>query len=307
MGGSGGGFFSSRLTPEQLARRTREAEEKAGDSRFETQVAGFLNTELAAYNDRDISATQSVFDDLKRDLEEDIEGAVDLLFGGSIAKHTYVDGLSDVDALVLLDKSELRHSNPRTIQELLANRLQVKYPRANVSIGQLAVTMELDGNTIQLLPALREGERLKIAHFDGLGWSKIDPKGFSNALTRENQRMGGKLVPCIKLAKAIIATFPEKRRLVGYHVESLAVQIFRDYEEPKTPKAMLSYFFEQAATNVRRPIRDSSGQSVHVDEYLGEPDSIQRRIVADGMGRVARRIRNADGAQSLEGWRELFE
>jgi hypothetical protein len=118
--------------------------------------------------------------------------------------------------------------------------------------------------------------------------------------------MDGKLVPCIKLAKAIIATLPEQRQLTGYHTESLAIQVFKDYKGPKTSKAMLRHFFENAPGHVKEPIRDSSGQSVYVDEYLGEANSLGRRIAADALGRIARKIRNADGARSVERWRELF-
>ena len=118
--------------------------------------------------------------------------------------------------------------------------------------------------------------------------------------------MNGKLVPTIKLTKAVIATLPEQRRLTGYHVESLAIKIFKDYSGTKIPKAMLHHFFEKAATFVKEPITDSSGQSVHVDEYLGGSNSLQRQIVADAMGRIARRIKNADGAGSIEMWRAIL-
>jgi len=119
--------------------------------------------------------------------------------------------------------------------------------------------------------------------------------------------MNGKLVPCIKLAKAIIATLPEQRQLTGYHTESLAIQIFKGYDKPTTPKDMIRYFFEHAPDHVKEPIRDASGQSVYVDEYLGEKNSLERRIVADALGRIARKILNANGSKSVERWKELFE
>lgn len=307
MGGSGGGFFSGRVSPDDLARRTREAEQRSQDDAFETQVGEFLASELAQYNDRDADSTQRVLEFLKNDLEADFDGTVELLFGGSISKHTYVDGLSDVDALVLMNRSELKGKQPRELQRLFADCLRAKYGRDAVSVGTLAVTLTHSGDTIQFLPALREGKHYKIASYDDRGWSHIDPAGFAKALTKANQAMDGKLVPCIKLAKAIIATLPEQRRLTGYHTESLAIQVFKGYEGPKTPKAMVRHFFEKAPDQVKQPIKDSSGQSVHVDEYLGEVNSIERRTVADALGRIARRIRNADGAPSLESWKELFE
>ena len=307
MGGSSSGFFSSSHSPEDLARRTREAEDKIQDDKFEAEVGEFLASELSQYNDRDVDDTQNVFDQVKTDLESDIEGTVDLLFGGSIQKHTYVDGLSDVDALVLVDRSELQDKSPDELKTLLADALRSRYGHDSVLIGELAVTLTRDDKCIQLLPALRAGDKFTIASYDGSGWSRIDPKGFANALTQANKDAGGKLVPCIKLVKAIVATLPEQRRLTGYHTEALAIQVFKAYEGPKTSKAMVRHFFEHASEHVKQPIKDSSGQSIHVDEYLGSEGSLQRRIVSDALGRLSRRIKNADGARSVAGWKELFE
>lgn len=307
MGGSGGGYFSGGTTPEELARRTRQAEEKTHDDAFETEVAALLASELTQYNDRDVDGTQKVFDNVKKDLGAEIEGTVDLLYGGSISKHTYVDGLSDVDALVLMDRTDIAGKQPQTLQRILVDCLRARYGKNAVSLGTLAVTLTHDGKTIQLLPALRDGKKFKIASYDGKAWSRIDPAGFAKALTKANKALDGKLVPCVKLAKAIIATLPEQRRLSGYHAESLAIEVFKGYDGPKTPKAMVRHFFEKAPDHVRQPIKDSSGQSVHVDEYLGEANSLQRRIVSDALGRMARRIRNADGSRSVESWKELFE
>jgi len=55
MGGSGGGgFFPGTVSPDELARRTREAEEKTRDDSFDTDVSSFLAAELADRNDRNV-------------------------------------------------------------------------------------------------------------------------------------------------------------------------------------------------------------------------------------------------------------
>lgn len=307
MGGSGGGFFSKGAKPDELARRTRAAEGQARDERFETAVNDLLSTELAEYNDRDTAGIQEVLDSVKRDLEKEIEGTVDTLFGGSIAKHTYVDGLSDVDALVLLDRNELVDKKPDAVKAFLVNCLQDRYGKEAVYEGTIAVTLNLREKSVQLLPALRHGDGFKIAGTDGKSWTEIRPRNFAKALANANKAMDGKLVPCIKLAKAIIHKLPEKRRLIGYHTESLAIKLFRQYSGPRTPKAMLRHFFEHAPQYVMHPIKDSTGQSVHVDDYLGGGNSLDRRIVADALSRIGRKIRNADGARSLDRWKELTE
>ena len=96
MGGSGGGGFFS-LPPKDLSQHVREAESEQRDVAYETSVADFLATVLAQYNDRDASLIASVLAKIE-DVSSEIEAHVDLLFGGSVAKHTYVDGLSDIDA-----------------------------------------------------------------------------------------------------------------------------------------------------------------------------------------------------------------
>jgi hypothetical protein len=306
MGGSGGGFFSGKVNPDDLARKAREAEEKTRDAAFDADVSAFLESELTQYNDRDVEGSQKVFQAVKDDLASECGGTVDLLYGGSISKHTYIDGLSDIDALVLMDRTHLVGGKPTALRKLLADCLRSLYGKDSVSVGKLAVTLNHDGKTIQLLPALRVGDKFKISSTDGKEWSKINPVGFADALTKANKAMDGKLVPCIKLAKSIIATLPEKRQLTGYHTESLAINIFRDYDGPKTPKDMIRHFFEKAPEYVNKPIVDSTGQSIYVDEYLDKADSLERRIVADALGRIARKMKNADGARSLESWKELF-
>lgn len=307
MGGSGGYFSSYSIDPEKLAQKTREAEDKARSEGFETEVNEFLSSELAEYNKRDVDGIKKIFESVKNDIEGDIEGTIELIYGGSISKHTYVDGLSDVDALVLIDKSELIGELPIKLQQFFADILKSRYGEDSVSIGQLAVTLTVNDKNIQFIPALRDGDKYKIGSASGNRWSRINPQKFSEALTKINKRMDGKLVPCIKLVKAIINKLPEKRRLTGYHTESLTIKIFKDYNGSKNPKEMVRYFFENAPIHVKQPIRDSSGQSIYVDEYLGDSNSVERLTVSDSLGRIARKIRNADGDQSLESWKELFE
>ncbi len=307
MGGSGSGYFSSGLTTDDLLRRRREAEERTRDDAFETDVGSYLGSLLGEFNSRDVERTREFLEGMESALEKEIDGTVETLFGGSVAKHTYVDGISDVDALVLLDDSGLALKDPEDAKRVLARCLRRKYGAGAVTVGKLAVTVSLEGETVQLLPALRAGEGFKIAADDGTTWSRVSPRRFARELTRANRRLSGKLVPCIKLAKAIISAMPESHRISGYHAEAVAIAAFRGYEGAATPKAMLVHFFDQASTLVARPIRDSTGQSVHVDQSLGTEGGLRRRVVSDALGRVAQRMRNADGAASLAAWQRFFE
>jgi hypothetical protein len=307
MAGGGGGGILGRYDPQELSRKTREAEDAVRDDRFEAAVNDYLASLLAQFNDRDVTGITEILDRAKSELQDEIEGTVDLLFGGSVAKHTYVDGLSDIDALVCLQRQDIAGKSPDQVKGLFADRLRSRFGSDAVYEGALAVTLNLEGKWIQLLPAIKEGQKFKIASSDGKSWTSIRPRDFAKALTDTNTAMGGKLVPTIKLAKAIIATLPEQRRLSGYHVESLAIKVFKNYDHAKTPKTMLRHFFEHAPASVREPIRDSTGQSVHVDDYLGPADSLKRRIIADSLGQIGRKLKNADGARSLDLWKEPLE
>jgi predicted RND superfamily exporter protein len=262
---------------------------------------------LADYNNRDVSVIQGHLDTIKSALEQEIDGNVDILYGGSVAKHTYVDGISDIDALVLINKSELKDKSPAEVKKYFFERLQARLPRTQIGQGNLAVTVEFRDSEIQLLPAIRHESGFKIADFTGNNWSAIKPIEFTSLLTGINQNNGGKVVPTIKLAKSIISELPESQRLSGYHVEAIAVEVFQKYQGSKKTKDMLKYFFDEASRQVLRPIRDTTGQSMHVDDYLGSVNSADRNRVSKSLDRISRRMKNADGAQSIDQWRDILD
>jgi hypothetical protein len=164
-----------------------------------------------------------------------------------------------------------------------------------------------DGMQIQLLPAIKTEIGLKIPSSRRDDWSKIEPRGFQSALSKANEICGGKLVPTIKLAKAVLGTLPEQQRLSGYHIESLAIAAFRGYAGPTTTASMLPEFFDKARELVLSPIRDRTGQSVHVDEYLGDAGSAARNNASHLLNRLAKRMKNATAAGSRAQWEALFE
>lgn len=307
-GGGGGGAFMGR-SPDDLRNIVRKAEDKTTVAAFEAELAGTLGGLLGGYNARDVNTARDRLDAIKAALEDSIEGSFDQLFGGSVAKHTYVDGLSDIDSLVLINDSELQGRNPqqvlKRIERVLGQKLR---DRAKVSHGRMAVTIDYgDGMVIQILPAVRARDgQVHVPSSRREGWSLINPITFQEALTRRNNECAGKLVPTIKLAKAIVGQLPEGQRLSGYHMESLGIAAFRNYTGNMTTSAMLPMFFERARGMVLSPIKDSTGQSVHVDGYLGPANSEARQATSHLLGRLARRMRNATAAGSTAQWRALF-
>ena len=128
-----------------------------------------------------------VAETIREALLEDIEGTIDLRFGGSIQKYTYVDGLSDIDCLVLLKDPELESLSPKDVLDYFRSKLEDRLKNAEaISIGKLAATIRYkDGTAIQLLPAIRKGAGYVISTAGGERWSSIiRPRKFAEALTK---------------------------------------------------------------------------------------------------------------------------
>ncbi|MHA1690491.1 MAG: CBASS oligonucleotide cyclase [Candidatus Heimdallarchaeaceae archaeon] len=309
--GGGGSVFGGGYTPDKYKEIIQKTRMETRDAQFETTVNDMINERLSEYQ-RDTEKTQERLIEVKEILEEEEIGTIDMRFGGSVMKHTYVDGLSDVDVLVLLNKTELSEASPHEALEYIAERLGEEGGSdiEEIHVGDMAVTIiYTDGQEIQLLPAIKRGEGYKIPQREENRWSNVTrPDNFASKLTEVNQQNNGKVVPIIKIAKSIISQLPEDQQLSGYHVESIAIEVFKSYPEslPKTPKMMLRYFFEHAKDVVRSPIKDKTNQSVHVDDYLGQENSPKRVRVSYALDRIGRRMKNADEIGSVEEWESIL-
>lgn len=306
MGGSGrAGYFDSSM--DDLKKILAKAESSIADKEFSAEVNGYLAECLTEYNDRDTELTARRLDAVREALSAEHEVEFDIRFAGSVSKRTYVEGISDVDALVFVDGTDLAVQTPAAVREHLVTLLRRWFPNEDIGSGKLAVTIQFDDVPLQLLPALRQGAQTWISAPDGSGWAEIDGRGFADALTRCNRENGTKVVPVVKLAKAIVASLPSKQQLTGYHVESLAVDVFRGYQGETSLREMLHHFFSVGSARVLSPIVDSTGQSVHVDDYLGSANSDNRRLVSDAMARMGRKLKLAHLSKKMDAWRDIFE
>lgn len=303
----GGGSSYTNWKSDKLAEAVRKDTEESG-AEYQVALAGYFNELLGAFNGRDVELVHKRLDRVKESLQDELESTFDQMFGGSVAKHTYVDGLSDIDSLLVINGSKFEREGPEKVLDQIVAILRPRIgDEATIDHGAMAVTVSYeDSMTIQLLPAIRSEGGLRIPAARQNRWSEIDPDAFRNALVKSNSECGGKLVPTIKLAKAVIGNLPEKYQLAGYHVESLAVVAFQGYKGEKTTASMLPYFFDRAKDLVLKAIRDPSGQSTHVDEYLGPDDSAVRQEVSHVLGGITKRMRTASASQSKGQWEALF-
>ncbi|MEY8850033.1 CBASS oligonucleotide cyclase [Psychroserpens sp. XS_ASV72] len=306
MGGSSGGFFrSGEKDPFEYGKKLRESEQRSLDKEFEASVGKVINDLLERYNRRDVEATSKHLDLIKTKLDKELDSSVNLIFNGSVAKHTYVDGFSDVDALIVIDKKSFEGKSPKEVREEIGDLIKERLPKTQVKVGSQAITILFNDQKIQVLPATKYYNGYRISDESGNNWSHIKPKEFANKLTKVNSEMAGKLVPTIKLAKSIIGQ-NESSKINGFHTESLAIDIFKDYNGNKNVKAMIKHFFSMASNKVLDPIKDSKGNSISVDNYLGSSNSLERKIISNSFDRIYRRMNNADGSQNIEYWKKIL-
>lgn len=304
--GGGGGHSGPVSKPDELAKKIKAAQEETAAKELEPLVNEAIGELLKQYNDRDADAVATHLRVIKDALQKDIEGTVDACFGGSVGKHTYVDGLSDIDTLVLLNNSALKDKSPEEVKAYFLSCLKQRLPNTEIREGRLAITVTFKDAEIQLLPAVKIDSGFKIPDSEGTSWTSIQPREFTDALTKANADMGRKLVPVVKLAKSIISKFPENQQLSGYHIESLALSVFDGYDGRKTPKAMIQHFFAEAPRCIKNRMRDPTGQSTYIDDYLEAANSPKRQAVANSVFRVGKRMENADRAGDIEQWKEIL-
>jgi hypothetical protein len=278
------------------------------DNRFETSVNEYLVDILRAFNDRDSETLNQRLESIIEVLESEFEGVIKLKFGGSVSKHTYVDGISDADLLALVHNSSLSDCSPSEVKSYIYEQLSSRLRNIDsIEKGNLAITIRYkDGMEVQLIPALQKYSGYRIPDKNGEQWSPvIRPDKFASKLTNLNQSLSGNVVRVIKLVKGINDQSSTETQISGYHVESLAIELFKKYpsEYPKTLKRMLKYFYENASELVKTNILDKTNQSLHVDDYLGPEHSPQRYLVSFKMKQICEKMERADREKSSEQWK----
>ena len=292
MGGSRGGGYGN------WNRRRVQA------PTWEQEINTCLKDLLQAINQRDAQATRTHLRTLREALELREDDVISTLFGGSVSKHTAVNGLSDVDVLFMINDSSLVGRRPSAALEEMASRIQQRLPNTQVSAGDMAVTVKFsDGIEIQVLPAIRTGSGVRVADPASNQWSNVvHPDRFARKLTQVNQANGGNVIPTIKLAKAMAAHMirSDRDHISGYHMESLAIEAFRSYQGPTDHRSMLRHFLDHSSRTVLQPIADPTGQSRHVDDYLGQANSQQRQRAANSFRGMLQRFDSTETRRDIE-------
>lgn len=282
---------------------------KEAEPGFYTEVNEKMDELLRNYNTRDIEQIKTHLETIKKKLGSEIDGSVDLLYGGSIKKYTYVDGLSDIDMLVILNRTKLLNKKPEEALNYFREKLKERLPKTDIKIGNLAVTIKFSSDIeIQLLPSIKTKTGLRILNPETKNWSNvIKPDKFFKNLTEINKKNNGNVVPMIKLFKQVNEKAPKNIKMSGYHIEALAIDIFKDYTGSKTHSKMLLHFCKRAQKRVLNPIGEITGQSEYLDSKLGVANSINRKKLSSHLERLSKKMEHAISTSSIDKWVQLFE
>lgn len=303
MNGGGGGF-RGRLETIWQPQDLQSSMDRTRQQRDSVETAELFDSVVSEINQVDTDGLNGHKQEILDALQPSYPGSIDLRGGGSYTKHTYVDGLSDVDVLLDLgsygDSQIPNKDDVPAILEEAEKQLQSRLPGAKISAGRMAVTVEFaDGQQIQVLPAFCTKTTCRIPSPEGEGWVTTRPQVFAQLLRDRNAEVSGRLLRCIKLAKRICHA--QGVEIKSYHLENIAVVAFDKYTGPKSDPEMLRHLFNRAKELVTKPMRDVTGQEEHVDRYLSSaPD---RTNLSQGLARIERTMRNAENP---EAWRNIL-
>ncbi len=305
MGGSGGHGFGRThdavWKPPDLENSLKQTRQQVA----EAEVSSVFADALSKINQIDTEALNLHKEEIFQALKSTFEEADGLLGGGSYSQHTYVNGISDVDMLFVLDafsSSKIPHKeNSKAVLADMEKRLRLRFPNTEIKSGRMAVTIKFsDGLELQVLPAFRYHSGYRIPDYRGAGWTIARPNIFAKLLQQRNKEMGGQLVPCIKLAKQICEN--QGLEVKSYHLSNMAVKAFEQYTGPRSQEDMLRHLFNKAKELTVTRMRDITGQGAYVDHYLSNKTA--RMQLARQLATIEKEIIAAEGNSNA--WRQIL-
>lgn len=302
MGGGGTWTRGRETATESLA----EALERTRERDAAAELARVFDETMHEINDVDTEAVQRHRETVCAALADEFD-VHDVHAGGSRTRHTYVDGLSDIDLLLDLgpySASLLPDKDDKAaVLRAMAARINQRLPNTEIKVGRMAVTIRFaDGHELQVLPAFRHQSGYRIPDPQGTGWVVTRPRRFAELLRAGNAALGGKLLRAIKLGKLICGKADVG--IKSYHLETIALQAFDGYTGSRADADLLGHLFNHAKRAVLRPTPDVTGQETHVDRYLdGEPGA--RTALARRLAAIEQTMKDAGGDAAR--WRAILD
>ena len=233
-------------------------------------------------------------------INEGIDDSVDIVYAGSVAKGTYVEGISDVDNHVRINGTSLEKKSPAEVKAYIRQQLSKLPDVKSVTETSRTVTVTYrDGTEMQYVPVIKTKNGYRVA--DGNRWSNVVYENrFRRDFQRTNKKCGGRLTALIGILKKENANNLKGQQMSGHHIEVMANRIFKQApaSKTKTVMSMYEYYHQHASRHIMHRMCDITGQSTYVDKRsLGGPDSESRRALSRRFASRARRMNRLGGNQ----------
>lgn len=182
MGGGSTGYFSSGgihsgspVSEDQISLEIESALRNTRELDFESELNEELKNTLSIYNEKDTELVNERLNEIKNLISDYLDNSINIKRAGSWKKHTYVDGLSDVDCLFVLPHSKFSVESPQQLLQELEKLLKKDLgKKANVERGNLSLKISYeDGPDLQILLALKRNEGVRIPSGKNDEWSNV--------------------------------------------------------------------------------------------------------------------------------------
>lgn len=274
-----------------------------GPTDSQASIADFGNKpkeEFAPRQKRDREKHMQYRNEARDSINEGIDGSVDIVYAGSVAKGTYVEGVSDVDCHVRINGTSLEGKSPDEVKAYMRQQL-AKNPnvKSATETSKTVTVIYKDGTEMQFVPVIRTKNGYRVAA--GGRWSKVVYENrFRRDFQRTNEKCGGRLTTLVSFLKRENSLRPKSQQMSGHHIEAMANRIFKQAPASKVHDigVMFVYFHRHASRHIRHRMRDITGQSDYVDKRsLGGPDSRARRVLSRRFAARADRLRSSGGQE----------
>jgi len=266
-----------------------------------------MKTTLGTASTAHAHSVQMLVDEVETVLRRKLGNNHRLDFSGSLTKGTYVAGVSDIDFLFIIDDPTMARKPPTLIQRRLFKVLQENCLNLQVTLDKNAVAVTVNEIFVQIVPALREPQGIRFPAHDGSGWVKVNPFLFSLKLSEINDRLKGKLVGSIRLAKLILSRLQWESRLTGYHLEVLSCSTCEQYAGEISLTAILLHLLKCAPRSVLKPLPDVTGQNRFVDIYMGGASSTARNTASVRIASISKTLALEKEFNNVKNWLSMLE
>ena len=257
----------------------------------------------------------------QRNVREVVEAeltVLDSFLTGSYSRNTMIAPLkeADIDIFITLDPKYFYHYNngqnggQAGLLDLVKRALKRTYTRTpDISRDGQAVSIRFEDFVVDVVPGFsRKGDGYLIPNSITQSWLSTDPKKHVEIMQAENAEHQGDLVPAIRMAKGWNSNIGKYFR--SFHLEVLALEIFRGVKISDSPSGM-RFYFDKARKLVAQKNLDPAGFGDDIGRYIDTQDKIQESVAKFQLA-YDRALKAEDFAQrgyvqhAVEMWQKVF-